>query len=503
MDFEAAITQYLGEDMIKRIKSGEIVNVPLNWFGCRHFTNDHIGPVPGMLHPVWWQVSMYELHYDGGNTDFVGNMVHSAIQQASRQDLVLWMLATWLWKDHEVVTLPIPATSESPYNNLLFEDVLTAQVCQNRIRLPWCNIQWQPMSRISQASLAAITRTHREGGAVFRTKDGFVPVQGFQDEYGIPFSHPHPISQALRGYRKWNSPDVVSSMVELLDPQRIKIDIAEHGRIMAYLTLNSAIRSLWVDFTLGPDRSLLSHKVRSLGDGTSAGISMKVVKLVCRGVLGASEELRILLPSPSTTLDMQELLPSRLLPEIPTLESVTLPLGGIWLTNITQSPPTQPFGSDSDTLSETPTLSKRQQVVAPEALQRKRPQETSSTGRAEKRLKQQHSVIPFETLPVLTDGPSEFTPSTPLSLDPTGGSSACSVFASSTPLPEPTGQPSSVPTSTPPNLLTPKQVINRAPQQEEDTSAAESKHESELPGQKSHSSEGHNLPRPNTYSNRY
>ncbi|KAF8534673.1 hypothetical protein BDD12DRAFT_396110 [Trichophaea hybrida] len=60
----------------------------------------------------------------------------------------------------------------------------------------------------------------------------------------------------------------------------------------------NAVNSLWMDFTLGPDQSLLSHKVLSLRNGIGDEIPIKMVKLVCGGVLGASEGVAWPIPIP-------------------------------------------------------------------------------------------------------------------------------------------------------------------------------------------------------------
>jgi hypothetical protein len=176
LEFEDALYQIIGKTKLDAIGNGETVEVPLPWlpqdtaFGSTSFL-------------VKLQLAMYmDLAPSSGVTT---HCVHSALQLAVRQDILLWMLATWLWQDHEVISLPVPSSS-SELESLLPPSAFVATVNRDSISIPWCGIHWQRLYTISKVECSLIAKANRERGAVERKNGKYEAVFFFYDGVASP-----------------------------------------------------------------------------------------------------------------------------------------------------------------------------------------------------------------------------------------------------------------------------------------------------------------------------
>ena len=189
----------------------------------------------------------------------ITHCVHSALQLAVRQDILLWMLATWLWKDHEVISLPVPPSS-SEVEFLLPPSGFVATVKRDSITIPWCDLHWQPLYMISKAECSLIAKANRERGAVEHKNGKYEAVAFFSDGVASLFQHPNTVSMALMGAMSWQDPFVVRKMNELANPARIAAVVREFSSLMSSLICGSAKESLILDSDLRGDKSLLAQK---------------------------------------------------------------------------------------------------------------------------------------------------------------------------------------------------------------------------------------------------
>ncbi|KAF8539864.1 hypothetical protein BDD12DRAFT_73551 [Trichophaea hybrida] len=179
LEFENALYEIIGKTKLEAIQNGETVEVPLLWlpldtaFGSTSFL-------------VKLQLAMYmDLAPSSG---VITHCVHSALQLAVRQDILLWMLATWLWKDHEVISLPVPPSS-SEVEFLLPPSGFVATVKRDSITIPWCDLHWQPLYMISKAECSLIAKANRERGAVEHKHGKYEAVAFFSDGVASLFQH--------------------------------------------------------------------------------------------------------------------------------------------------------------------------------------------------------------------------------------------------------------------------------------------------------------------------
>ncbi|KAF8536425.1 hypothetical protein BDD12DRAFT_807790 [Trichophaea hybrida] len=127
--------------------------------------------------------------------------VYSALQLAVRQDLCLWIIATWLWQEHEVIILPV-----SPDMMMLLPpnvSCIAATVSHKFIRMPCCDIQWQPLNKIQVKEKNLIAEKNQDGGAVMWKDDHFQEVPKYVDKLASRFQHPNLVSHALIGRLDW------------------------------------------------------------------------------------------------------------------------------------------------------------------------------------------------------------------------------------------------------------------------------------------------------------
>ena len=249
LEFEDALYVVIGKTKLDAIGNGETVEVPLPWlpqdtaFGSTSFL-------------VKLQLAMYmDLAPNSGVTT---HCVHSALQLAVRQDILLWMLATWLWQDHEVISLPVPPSS-SELESLLPPSAFVATVNRDSISIPWCGIHWQRLYAISKMECSLIAKANRERGAVER-KNGKYEAVCFYDRVASLFQHPNAVSMALMGALSWHDPFVVQKMNELANPARTAAVVREFSSLMNSLICDSAKESLILDSDLRGDKSLLAQK---------------------------------------------------------------------------------------------------------------------------------------------------------------------------------------------------------------------------------------------------
>jgi hypothetical protein len=168
------------------------------------------------------------------------------------------MLATWLWKDHEVISLPVPPSS-SEVEFLLPPSGFVATVKHDSISIPWCDLHWQPLYMISKVECSLIAKANRERGAVEHKNGMYEAVAFFSDGVASLFQHPNTVSMALMCAMSWQDPFVVRKMNELANPACIARDVREFSSLMSSLICGSAKESLILDSDLRGDKSLLAQ----------------------------------------------------------------------------------------------------------------------------------------------------------------------------------------------------------------------------------------------------
>ncbi|KAF8533029.1 hypothetical protein BDD12DRAFT_529475 [Trichophaea hybrida] len=188
--------------------------------------------------------------------------VHSALQLAVRQDLCLWMIATWLWQEHEVITLPVSPDMTKPLPPKVSS--ITATVSREFIRVPCCDIQWQPLNKIQVKEKNLISEKNRDGGAVMWKDDRFQEVPKYVDQLASLFQHPNPVSQALIGRLDWKNIHVLRQITELSDPEQTPAVIKRFNSRMSSLIRESAERSLILDKALRGNQSVLKRREMSV-----------------------------------------------------------------------------------------------------------------------------------------------------------------------------------------------------------------------------------------------
>jgi len=277
IDPTAAIAAIIGYEKVQAILAGQRVEITLPW--NIPSSNFALSEMPDI---VVWQVDMYrQLATDDSNT----HCVHTALQLAARQDLLLWMLASWLWSAHEVIMLPVPAGKQPRWTNKPLA-AWTAFVHSNSIELPWCKLIWMPLAQISPEEHGVIAFANAQGSSVVYAQGQYqaLAFHTFQDHRGVLFQHPHPVSRALLGAGRWNSPDTMLAMSELMDPRRTRAILAAHGRVMLSCMIDSAMRSLRIDAAYRREESYLADRVKLWAESNRAERTGNILNAVCRGV---------------------------------------------------------------------------------------------------------------------------------------------------------------------------------------------------------------------------
>jgi hypothetical protein len=244
IDFEQAVARIIGQEKVDDINQGSTVEVCFPWMDK---------PLTNICNVVMLQMRMYD-ELGQGTT----HCVHTAVQLAMRQDLLLWMLSAWLFQSRQMIALPIPASALDM--TLVGKQLLdiTASVSRERIDINGLNIRWQALQTISSDELAVIVDANLRGGAVSRTDDGSYKAVDFIDERAVLFVHNHPISRALLGWEPWQSRLVRLHVDELLDASRTVAAIKAHSGLMIACMVDSAMRSLRLDAALRPETCFIS-----------------------------------------------------------------------------------------------------------------------------------------------------------------------------------------------------------------------------------------------------
>jgi len=247
LQFEKALTEIIGQPTVDAIRAGQTVEIKLPW-SPSDGVQSSIGDI------VTSQMDMYsKLGLAHGVTI---HYVHTALQLATRQDLLLWLLAAWLFEEYEVITLPIPALNRPLLGKRL--SGFTASVSRQSIDVLGCNVHWKQLKTLSNQDLSTISQANASGGALIQIENGYQLID-FEDDRAALFVHPHPICRALIGAERWQSPLVKMHIEELLDTTRTATAMSSYGRLMFTLMIHSATRSVQLD-----------HRLRQ---GTSSGVT--------------------------------------------------------------------------------------------------------------------------------------------------------------------------------------------------------------------------------------
>ena len=213
----------LGVGCIERLKAGETLTFQVFPDGLDQHTLDllvaelrmyiHHSPVP--LAPG----------------DVLPNMVHSVLQQATRQSLSVWVVSALLYRTHQVIAIPSPGcVGEKRQNDWhidvshLFEATVSLAT---GISHPWTGVRlepvWYPDGDQSTSSaihigtakqrvgLPAIQQANTYLGAVERDDEGFV-LTAFSDHLATPATMTFPISRAMLGTMSWKQDAVKDYM---------------------------------------------------------------------------------------------------------------------------------------------------------------------------------------------------------------------------------------------------------------------------------------------------
>jgi hypothetical protein len=226
--FDSAIERIIGASHMQAIRNGEAVEVSLSWL-----------PKDSSCNMLLSQLAMYR--EIAKNSGIANQPVHSALHLAVRQDIFLWMLATWLWGDHEVIIPPVATAFLSPQPSKLSD--IKAKVTRDSISVLGCDIHWQPLRSITNGEKTLIATMNRDRGAVVRNRERYEAAP-FNDELASPFQHHNLVSQALTGALSWQDPHLALQIDELADPANTGAVIQDFSTMMKTLICHSARRSL-------------------------------------------------------------------------------------------------------------------------------------------------------------------------------------------------------------------------------------------------------------------
>jgi len=173
--------------------------------------------------------------------------VHTALQLVTRQDLLLLLLAAWIFEEYKVITLPIPALNRQLLGKRL--SGFTALVSRQSIDVLGCNVHWKQLKTLSNQDISTISQANASGGAVIQLENGYQLID-FEDDRATLFVHPHPICRALIGAESWQSPLVKMHIAELLDTTCTATAMTSYGRLMFTLMVHSATRSVQLEHRL-------------------------------------------------------------------------------------------------------------------------------------------------------------------------------------------------------------------------------------------------------------
>jgi len=216
---EKATEVVLGVGCVERLKAGETLSFQVFPDGLDQHTLDLLVA----------ELRMYVHHspvaLEPGNV--LPNMVHSVLQQITRQSLSVWVVSALLYGTHQVVAIPSPGrVGEKKENDWhidtphLFEATVSLA---DGISHPWTGVRLEPVwypdgdqptfaaVRIGSAKqwlgLHAIQQANTYLGAVERDDDGFT-LTAFSDHLATSATLNFPISRAMLGTMAWEQDSV-------------------------------------------------------------------------------------------------------------------------------------------------------------------------------------------------------------------------------------------------------------------------------------------------------
>ena len=216
---EKATEVVLGVGCVERLKAGETLTFQVFPDGLDQHTLDLLVA----------ELRMY-IHHSPvalapGNV--LPNMVHSVLQQVTRQSLSVWVVSALLYGTHRVVAIPSPGrVGEERQNDWhidvphLFEATVSLAA---GISHPWTGIRLEPVwypdgdqstfaaVRVGSAKqwvgLHAIQQANSYLGAVERDDEGFM-LTDFSDHLATSATLNFPISRAMLGAMSWEQDSV-------------------------------------------------------------------------------------------------------------------------------------------------------------------------------------------------------------------------------------------------------------------------------------------------------
>jgi hypothetical protein len=242
----SAVASIIGQQKLDDIFQGSTVEVALPWL---------MEPVTNVCDIVMWQVEMYRSRGD------MEEIVWTALQQALRQDLLLWMLATlFLGQGCELVALPLPTPLELLPTKPLSS--IRATISQGEILVGDLNLTWTPKKSLTDIDNMTVALGNAQGKYVTRNENtgGRIRLgKEYTDKRAAIFSHSHPISRALAGFIEWDNPLVELAVNDLLNPNATAGIVHAHSNMLRALMVESAMCSLRVDATLDRQNSFLMN----------------------------------------------------------------------------------------------------------------------------------------------------------------------------------------------------------------------------------------------------
>jgi len=270
---EKATEVVLGVGCVERLKAGETLTFQVFPNGLDQHTLDLLVA----------QLRMY-IHHSPvalapGNE--IPNMVHSVLQQATRQSLSVWVVSALLHGTHRVIAIPSPGrVGEKRQNDWhidvphLFEATVSLAA---GISHPWTGVRLEPVwypdgdqdvcvgSAKQWVGLCAIQKANSHLGAVKQDDEGFT-LAAFSDDLATATIHTSPISQAMLGAISWEQ-YCVNDYMAAIHTRSSFIRAVEEQLTLLPILATSAMLSIQFEYRrYGRDSWLVSYLRSSPGN---------------------------------------------------------------------------------------------------------------------------------------------------------------------------------------------------------------------------------------------